>query len=181
MLMRNFTKREKILLLLLSAFLIISLYFAMVHYPVENRLAEIELERSEIEDKIEDAKTVCEEYDAMKSELDEIFALPEDEITVMPDYDNLQMLVLLFEDVFGDVSPDLRFNVNTDGDIVSRSVNFSFTAPDYSTVRDILSGLTKTGYRSQLKSVTVSPSYGGITDGELSVAGCITFYEVKAE
>ena len=179
MLMRGFTRREKIVLLFLALVLVAGFYFLAIHYPVKTRLEEIESEKMEVEDQTTIAMAMAQRYRSMKNELDEIFALPEDEITVMPLYDNRQTLTLYFYDVFKDTAPNLSFsNVKIDGNIAERSISFNFTADSYETAKTILQQLTGTGFRCQLQNVTLSPSDGDIESDEIKVSGNIVFYEL---
>lgn len=179
MLMRSFTKREKIVLLLLSLVLVAGFYFLAIHYPVKTRLAEIEVEKVEVEDQTTVAMAMAQRYRSMKNELDEIFALPEDEITVMPLYDNRQTLTLYFYEVFKDTAPNLSFgNVKTEGNIAQRTISFNFTAESYESAKSILQQLTGTGFRCQLQNVTLSPAEGDVESDEIKVSGSIIFYEL---
>lgn len=177
--MRSFTKREKIVLFILVIALVFGFYFLAIHYPVKTRLEEIELEKIEVDDQTSIAMAVAQRYNSMKKELDEIFSLPEDKITVMPRYDNEQTLTLYFYTVFEDTAPDLRFdNVKTDGKIAKRSINFNFTAENYDSAKEILQQLTGTGFRCLLQNVTISPTNGDVEGDELRVSGNIVFYEL---
>ena len=179
MLMRRFTKREKIVMLILAIALVVGFYFLAIHYPVKTRLEEIALEKQDIEDQTVIAEAMLANYRKMKNELDEIFSLPEDEITVMPEYDNKQTLIYYFNTVFAETAPDLRFdNAKIDGRIASRSISFNFTADSYSSAEEILTLLTDTGFRCSMQNLTVSPTEGDLANNELRVSGNIVFYEL---
>lgn len=179
MLMHRFTKREKVIIVILAIALVVGFYFMVIHYPVKTRLEEIELEKQQVDDETTVALAVAAQYKNMKTELEEIFALPEDEITVMPEYDNKQTLIHYFNSVFADTAPDLRFSgVKTKGSIASRTIGFNFTSPDYASAKDILRKLTGTGFRCLMQSVSLSPAEGSVEDDELRISGNIIFYEL---
>ena len=179
MLMHSFTKREKIVLVILAIALVAGFYFLAIHYPVNQRLEEIKIEKAEVEDQTTLAMAKAQRYRTMQKELDEIFALSEDEITVMPPFDNKQTLTYIFNDVFADTAPNLRFaDVKTDGNIATRSISFTFNADSYDAAKEILIKLTGTGYRCLLQNVTLAPTNGDVEYDGLTVSGNIVFYEL---
>lgn len=182
---RSFSRREKLLLLLLVLILIVGLYFYLVHYPVTSRLEEIDLETDDVLLQTDVANVRLGLYNDMKSELDEIFKMPEDELTVMPEYDNIQTLMNMFNVIFAGTQQSLSFDevrIN-DNNVAERTVRFSFTAAGYDDARRVLSALTGTGYRCLMNSLSFSPTnYVGegtanVENAPLRVSGDITFYE----
>lgn len=179
MLMHSFTKREKIVLLVLVLFLVAGFYFLMIHYPVTTRLEEIEAEKLNVEDQTTLAIAKGQVYVKMRNELNDIKALPLDKLTVMPVYDNFQALFAYFRGIFDGVEPDIRFSeAKVDGRIATRSMSFSFTAPDYETAKSVLRKFTGTGYRCLLQNVTISPEDGDMQSNALRVSGTMIFYEL---
>lgn len=179
MLMRSFTKREKIILLVLVLFLVAGFYFLVIHYPVTNRLEEIAAEKLEVEDQTNAAIAKGQVYIRMKNELNEIMSLPLDKLTVMPTYDNTQALWFYYRSIFVDVAPDLRFSdPKISGRIATRSMTFSFTAENYDIAKETLKQLTGTGFRCLLQNVTITPGDGNLADDALKVSGTIIFYEL---
>ena len=49
MLLRAFSKREKVLMSVLAAVLLLAFYLLTVHYPVQENLARLEQERADLE------------------------------------------------------------------------------------------------------------------------------------
>lgn len=181
MLTKKFTRREKVLLTLLAAVMLLGLYFILVQYPISTRMDALEAQRQSLELDLELAQERLQKYEAMRSELDEIFSLPEDEITVMPAYDNIEQLMIRFDAIFAGMEPQLSFErVSTDGGVAVRPVRFTFTASDYQAARDILTRLTGTGWRCLMDGVSIVPSGDGartVAGGAVTVSGTITFYE----
>ena len=179
MLMRSFTKREKIILLVLVIFLVVGFYFLMIHYPVTTRLEEIEAEKLNVQDQTDLAIAKGQVYVRMKNELADLEKLPIGKLTVMPAYDNFQSLTFYFSSIFEGVAPDLRFSdPKIEGRIATRSISFSFTAPDYATAKETLKQFTGTGYRCLLQNVSISPEEGNLETDPLKVSGTIIFYEL---
>ena len=179
LLTRRFSNREKALMLVLAVVLVIGLYVLLVHYPVTNRLQQAEYDAAEVEDEILVAQARQAVYNSMKDELAEIFAMPPQDVTVLPAYDNIENLVFLFNDIFAGTEPSLSFsNVQMQGNVAVRPVQFSFTAADYAQARRVLAALTGTGYRCLLDGLTFAPIDGDVENGALRVSGNITFYEL---
>lgn len=176
----KFSNREKVLLLVMVLILLVGLYFYLVHYPITNRTAEIAEEQDELLVQQTVADSRLKKYNDMKTELEEIFSMPEDEITRMPDFDNRETLLNYFNVIFAGTDQVLTFDeVRFDGNIAKRAMRFSFTASSYDKAIEVLTKLTESGYRCLLDSLSVSPSDGNVRTGVLRISGTITFYEVK--
>lgn len=204
MLMRSFTKREKALLLVLVLIVLAGLYLLLVHTPVENSLAQLAEEKEDAELLVQVAQVRASQYSEMKAELEEIFAQPADQITVMPPYDNTKALMVEFNHIFGELEYDLSFSdVVFEGGVAIRAVQFSFDAPSYAEARVIIDQLGHTGNRSLMNTLSISPSQSGsldnmsagkgngrvvregdkahIQEGPQTVSGTMTFYELAPE
>lgn len=195
MLMRNFTRREKVMLVILAIVLVVGLYFLLVHRPVEAALAQAAQEQEELDLQIQVAQIKLDQRNKMKAELDEIFALPKDQITVMPAYNNIEALMVQFDSIFMGLEPKLSFpQIKVNEGIVTRPIEFEFDAPSYDEARAILTRLTRTGQRSLLEGLSINPkttarldrrgrvigtqSGWSIQQGEVLVRGTIYFYEL---
>lgn len=177
---RAFSRREKLLLLVLVIILLVGLYFYLVHFPIVNRTAEIGTETDEVLFEQDVANARLAVYNDMKSELDEISAMPAGEVTEMPIYDNANTLMLHLNRIFSGTNQKLSFDtVNIDGNVAERTMRFSFTAQSYTQARAVITDLTGTGFRCLLDSLSITPSEGNVEDGQLlEVSGSITFYEL---
>ena len=199
MLMRSFTRREKIMLVILALVLVVGLYFLLVHRPVEAKLEELAKEQEDLELMTDVAQAMLIQRNSMQAELDEIFALPKDQITVMPEYDNAETLIMQLNNIFMGLEPRLSFPaVRINEGIATRPIDFEFEAPSYEEARAILTRLTRTGYRSLLDGLSIRPSEtrtttvrgrtvtqrvenGNIQEGSVVVKGTIYFYELVPE
>lgn len=196
MLMRSFTKREKAMLLVLVLVLFVGLYVLAVHNPVKANLARLEEEKEDADLRLQVAQIQAQKYREMESELEEIFAMPQDQITVMPLYDNAERLMVQLNHIFGELEYDLNFSeVAFQEKVAARGVQFTFTAPDYATARSIIQQLSHTGNRSLMNTLNIAPAEStgsgfsagnrrsapeksdNILEGPLTVSGTITFYE----
>lgn len=182
--MHSFTKREKIVLLVLAVALVIGVYFIFIFYPVKTRLEEIDIEKINAEDETTISMAVLEKYRNMKDELEDILAMPEEELTYMPEYDNVETLTLYFNTVFAETAPNLSFsNPQINGNVASRTISFNFTADSYQSAKNILTLLTGSGFRCLMQNVSISPNEGkDVERDKLTISGNIVFYElVKQE
>lgn len=159
---RQFTRREKILLLILAALLLFAVYFYAVSRPtsavMESTQSQIENLKTEIA--ILDAKK--QRMDAMQSELDTLHssasAMP------IPAYDNLQQLMVFLNNVLDGTNdytlsfPSLDLPVEDSGsDIVRRHLQMTFVSPNYAAARQTLNQLQACPFCSQLKDVSIIP------------------------
>lgn len=178
MLMHSFTKREKIIIFIAAVALVIGFYFLVIHYPCKTRLAEIEQEKLQVEDDTSIASIMFQSYSGMKKELDEIFAMPADEITYMPEYDNVVTLMSMLDGIIPLAQYNISQSVSVDGTIASRSISFNFAASDYEAAKVVLDRLQSTGYRCLMQNLTIAPSDGSVTGRDVKVSGSIVFYEL---
>lgn len=178
MLMHNFSKREKVIIFIAAIALVIGFYFLVIHYPCKTRLAEIEQEKVTVEDETMLANIMLDSYRGMKNELDQIFAMPEDEITYMPEYDNVVTLMSILDGIIPRSEYNLSQSVGTEGNIAKRTMNFNFSASDYEHAKEILEQLQGTGYRCLMQNLTIAPSDGSVTGRDVKVSGSIIFYEL---
>lgn len=200
MLMRSFTKREKFMLLVLVLIMLVGLYVLAVHNPVKASLARLEQEKEDAELKLQVATIRLGQYNKMKTELEEIFAMPKDQLTVMPPYDNTKALMVQLNHIFGELEYDLSFSeVEFNENVATRPVRFTCDAPSYEEARLIVEKLNSTGNRSLMNTLSIAPaeekglgsninvyvSKAGkrysIREGPQTVSGTITFYELAPQ
>ena len=173
------SNREKCMLLALLVLLVIGLYFFAVQYPIAERTAAIEQENTALDDELATAQAKADEYNAMKAEIDEIMAQPQDQITLLPPYSNIETLMQVLNVIFAGTNADFSFSQpRITENVAARTISFSCTAADYAAARRLLHDVAGTQYRSLLDSFTLTPAEeGGLYGGPLQVSGSITFYE----
>lgn len=179
MFFRQFTHREKLILGGMVVVLLAVMYVLLVHHPIEERYLELEASRADAELALADTQAKAYRYNSMQAELEEIFSMDEDEITVMPPYDNLNTLLTLFNGIFIGSQPQFSYAPpEMHGNVAVRTIRISYTASSYEQARSILEQLTGTGYRCLVTSLSISPRDGDITRGPVSVEVAINFYEL---
>ena len=180
---RSFTRREKLILLALLLAVLVALYFLVVHYPIVNRMEQIEHESEEVDKRLSEAAVKAAEYSNMKTELDRILARPQDQISVMPAYSNIETLMRKLDVIFAGTGPDFSFGqASVRDNVAARSISFTCTAESYQGARRLLRDVTGTGWRCLLNSFTMTPLEESLYGGRLRVSGVVTFYEyVRAD
>lgn len=176
---RRFSLREIIFMIILVAVLFFGLYFWLVYYPIQDRIAEFNAKKDELQLAIDVDKARETQYDKMKAELDEI--MKEEAPTRMPKFDNINNLTDKFAEIFADKNANEGINYNApslkDG-IYERTLQFTFKATGYEDAKGILLQLLGTGYRCLMSNLSFQPD-GNLNDGSVSVSTTITFYEVS--
>lgn len=177
---RRFTLREKILMLVLIVILLLGLYFFLVFYPVRNQLQGIDKQIQDVEDEQLAADILEKRYADMNAELEEIFSMQKDEITYMPEFDNMNQLLACFYKIFeNNTRWDYDSSESTKDGIVTRTIRLTFEATDFENAKEVLGKLTDTGYRCLLKNLSLSPSGNDVEDGALRISLSIDFYEIQ--
>lgn len=181
MLLRAFSKREKVLMLVLAAVLLVGFYILSVHNPVNQALEQAAQEQAGLELDLQIAQIQYSKYRSMKEELDEILARPADQITVMPDYDNLQPLMNRLNQIFTLASSyDMSFDpVAVEGDTARRVIRMTFTCGDYAGARSILEQLCRTGWRCLISdlSLTTPQNGGDLAHSPVVATVTVTYFE----
>lgn len=184
---RQFSRREKILLLILAVLLLGVLYYMLVDQPVRDTVADANSRQSAAESEllIDTAKLM--QMRQMQSALDELSA---DSKAIVPDYDNAQQVVNLLNKamLYAD-SYDLSFrSIAVDGQIVSRPIDLNFTCADYSAAKAILTVLHDGPYRCDITAFTIAENdsleaeeYASVAEGSVKCSLTATFYEFLAQ
>lgn len=176
---RQLTAREWLLLGVLGLLVLVSGYLLLFYNPMtEERdrcIAETETCRLEI-----DAATIrLKQKLQMEKELEEIFAAETPPLSI-PDYDNLKPVMFeLNSTLAGAQNYSLSFaEIETSGNIVSRSIAMTFTAGSYEAAKAVLRELDDSDYRCLLNDLNISL---GNSQGTAVVGGNIIFFEYLTE
>jgi len=176
---RNFTTREKVLLLILAVILLAELYFLLVHQRVEREFEEART-RTEL-------ATVSYDIEQVKAEkkqemLKKIQAAAKDEsVRPLPDYDNSTNVVAYLNGVMAAAEEyNLVFGAVDLSDYAAmRPISMSFSCLGYSAVKNIVGQLENGPYYCEVTGMSMS-AQSGISDttGEIvSVQMTAVFYE----
>lgn len=177
---REFTLREKVLMVFLLLILMGLGYYYFVHIPVRDELercateqANLEIELNLVERKLNTLREMSEELEAIEASGD---------MSVMPSYNASKNEIKLLNDVLSQTEQySITFsNVSRDGDQIRRSFSVQFTAVDYPTMAKILSGIAKSPYRCMVADIQCSRNSRWYTiddDAPYIVSATATFYE----
>ena len=175
MMSREFTSREKLLLLILCVLLLGIVYYQFVVKAVDETIQKYDTAELETDLLIEQTK--AENILSMEKEMKSLRTQSKSRV---PSYNNIKALIGELNDIFAAAST-YNFNFNQamkEGDAVRRDVNISFTAGTYSGAESIIEKLADCRYRCLIRDISISTgSEGGIGSGSVSVSMTATFFE----
>ena len=168
MMSREFTTREKILLLVLCVLLLGIVYYEFIIKDVDETIKQYDTEDLETELLIEQTK--AQSIMDMEAEMKNTKAETD---SVVASYSNIKNEISALNDIFAAAST-YNFDFNQamkDGDAVRRDINISFTAGSYSTAERIIEKLHDCKYRCLIRSISINTSSGeGISSGSVGVS-----------
>lgn len=179
MMRREFSKREKILLLVLVLMILGLLYYVAVQKTIVRTTKEAELRIIEAEAALEIEEIKLAKLNSMQQKLDaleggnSVFAR-------IPDYDNIQPLMIELNNILAKAKGyNLSFlDIDFTEGLARRTINMSYVADNYETAKGILRDLSTCKYKSLVGSVGFSSSGNdNLKNGTVSVRLDITFYE----
>ncbi|SCJ72242.1 Uncharacterised protein [uncultured Eubacterium sp.] len=175
MMSREFTSREKILLLVLCVLLLGIAYYEFIIKDVDETIKKYDTEDLETELLIEQtrAQSIMDMEAEMKNAKDQTGS-------VVASYNNIKNEISALNDIFSAAST-YNFDFSQaikDGDAVRRDISVSFTAGSYNTTESIIAKLHGCKYRCLIRNISINTSSGeGISSGEVSVSMTVTFFE----
>lgn len=171
--------REILMLILLTVLVVGASYYMGFYTPLQQELNNLAEEAASIDSLITISSSQVSAMNTMQSELDEIFARPEEEITEIAPYDNKEVV---FNQLNGILQLSDNYNlsfadptVQEDG-TVRRNVSMSFSCPDYASAKSILEALNDSHWRCLISNLSVSGG-GNVMDGPVQISASITFFE----
>lgn len=178
---RDFTLKEKIVLILLAVVLLGTLYYFVVDQPVRRAIAETTNEREDLQIQLSALQIKMATLNKMKSELTTLTG--DAAFGEMGSYNNsaaeLNELNQLLQDTTGyDISFD---SVTRDGDLVRRTFSLTFTASDYDKAEDLITKLCEGEWRCLVSEITFNSPDSDLSKGAVNVGLKATFYETMAD
>lgn len=189
---RQLTVREWLLLALLGVVLLISGYMTLFYIPMtsERDRCISEAETCRLETEVLQVRLADKRR--MERELEEIFAVNPDPVSIAP-YDNLKPVM---HELNGTLSPTRDYSLNfgtvdASQPIVRRQISMNFTVGSYAAAKEVLQKLHDSAYRCMLENVSLSlgrrsevePYYwwylGGNDESNVSVSGTIVYFEYQ--
>ncbi len=180
MLKRQFSTREKVLLVVLAILLLGCFYYLVVDRPVQDMELSASMRKAEAEATLEIREASLTRMRQMQQAIEERSASDAAEV---PDYDNSKNVVRLLNTALaGTRNYSLSFPaVAFDGSIASRTVEMTFTCDNYQAAKSVLTALTEGPYSCRLTSLSMEAAgnaqQGDVKNGEVTVKAAVTFYE----
>ncbi len=182
---REFSAREKVLLVVLVLMILGFVYYRFVDQPIRRELAEAEAERASLQSELAGVRSKIRELQRMRDEIDEITAGGRN--SYMPSYNSAKAELALLNDILNRYAAQYSVSftsVTRSGDQIRREFKLEFTAADYDSVGDIIDKLTGVEYRCMLGDCDCSAvevrNAQGREETALSVSTTATFFETMA-
>ena len=181
---REFSLREKVLMLILAILLIILVYYRFVDIPVKNGIVDAKSREDAYNTELSAVNAKIETLERMQAELDELGA--SGRAAYMASYNNAEAEYTALNDIL--MSTDeyvISFSdLTKEGDLVRREFQIQFTTTGYSKAKKIISDLENSKYRCRIGDVSCSAGQNGDNEvdlknwsGRIIVSAKATFYE----
>lgn len=185
---KSLTRREKIFLLILVAVLLSAGYFNLFLLPVKARLLAAREQLERVQSELAKEQVKAERIKRMQVELNALEDSNAFQPSIVPNYDNIDAVMIQLDEILSTATDyRLSFSDVNEGDIlVTRSINLTFTAKDYSSAKIILDKLYRCRYRCTLQGITVAVAEENtdqedITSQKNLVSLTVNFYEKKTD
>ena len=182
---REFSAREKVLLVVLVLLILGFVYYRFVDQPIRRDLAKAEAECASLQSELAGVRTKIHELQRMRDEIDAITSGGRN--SYMPSYNSAKAELALLNDTLNRYATQYSVsftNVTRSKDQIRREFKLEFTAADYDSVRDIIDKLTGVEYRCMLGDCECSAvevrNAQGTEETALSVSTTATFFETMA-
>lgn len=172
--------REIVMLIFLVVLLVGVGYYMGFYTPLQNEMASIASQSSDIDMQISNSMAKVSRMDDMQAELDEILSRPKNEITEIAPYDNKQVVLTQLYGILGQTAEySLNFTdpvVQEDG-TVRRNINMAFHCTDYAAAKAVIEDLTDSRWRCLVSNLSISADEDNLMESTVSVTATITFFE----
>jgi cell division protein FtsL len=174
MMSREFTRREKILLLIMCVLLIGILYFQFVYKPARESIKKYDTAKLETQLLTEQTKA-----SSIKKMNREMASNKAGNAGVVASYNNVKNEIKALNDIFaGARTFNMEFSPATkDGDAVRRNIDISFTAGSYNAAENILKKLYNCKYRCLIRTINITSTGSGVQSGAVTGTLKVTFFE----
>ena len=128
---RDFTLKEKILLLILSLALIGLAYYQFIDQSVRSELAIAQSEKESLQVELDAVQMRLAQLKKMEQEMADLSG--DTSLGIMGSYNNSKAEIALLNDILGDTQQySITFSdVTRNGDLIRRNFSLQFTASDY--------------------------------------------------
>ena len=175
---RDFTGREKALLLLLSLILVGLAYYQFVDRPVREALDIAHAEAESLTAELKTVEAKLAKMHRMRSEMDDVTA--GGTASEMGSYNNSKAEIALLNDILREADEyAVTFaDVTRDGDQIRRNFTLQFTTDGYESMEYILNALSGSHYRCLIGDLRCNAAKNeDLMQGAITVNATATFYE----
>lgn len=153
---REFTRTEKVLLLILAVILVGLVYYQFVHRPVQKAIDAAEAEYSALQTEYTVAQAKADQLRKLGEELENM--KDSGSASYMASYNNAKAEVALLNDILSDTGQyNISFaNVTRSGNQIRRNFTLQFRTKDYETMRNVIDGLLTSPYRCLVGDIQCS-------------------------
>ncbi len=177
---REFSTREKALLVVLGLIIIAALYYLLIYQPVTESINRAENNAASLETQLVSLDTKVFQIKRMQQSIEE-YANNGHIVSIMPSYNaGKQELVFLNSTLAASKDYYVGFtNITRERNQIRREFSLRFTVDSYSDAEDILNILEHSDLRCLISDFTVKPVEQDKTveDGEVEASCVATFYE----
>ena len=174
---RDFTVREKIMLLVLTLILLAVGYYLVVDQPIRTAINEAKSQQEELSTEMMLLQTKAASLSRMQSELDSIEQ--GGSLGKMGSYNNSKAELEELNQLLQDANTyDISFSdVTRDGDLIRRSFSLTFSASDYDKAADLVNSLCTGEWRCIVSDFRFVAGDDNLETGSVNVGVTATFYE----
>ena len=179
LLSRDFTKKEKILILIGCIVLVLLLYYKFVDQTVRETITAAEETRENLDIEIQLKETELIRLQAMQAELEATETSSSLLSGYMPSYNAVKTELAFLNDLLADTETynlALR-DVTKSGDQIRREAAIEFTVADPAQADRIFTDLANFENRILVTDMQMTSADGDLSKGEVSVIMDVTFYE----
>ncbi len=177
---REFSSREKALLLVLVLVILASLYYLFIFQPVTDRISRAESSAADLEVQLVSLDTKVMQIKRMQKSIEE-YADNGHIVSIMPSYNaGKQELVFLNSTLAASEDYYVGFtNITRNGNQIRREFALRFTVSDYSEAENIINILEHSDLRCLISDFSVKPveQDQSVEDGAVEASCVATFYE----
>ena len=168
---RDFTTKEKIMIVVFCLLLLGLAYYRFFYVPTQDQIAAANSQKANYETELMEVMAKEAQIRKMKEEIDELGELSN--VSRIESYNNSKQEISLLNRVLGPATEySIRFSdINRDGDLLRRNFTLMFKTDSFVSAKRIISSLEESPYRCVLgdiqyqfslrKAVSEEPTRGG--------------------
>lgn len=178
---RDFTVREKVLLLVLVILMLTAGYYLAVDQPVRNSIQESKYQQEELNIELQILQAKAAKYAKMQNELEAVSCLGE--IGLMGSYNNAKAELNELNQILAKaISYDISFeDVTREGNLIRRGFHLTFTADSYEKAANMLRELCMGEWRCLVSDVRFVAAGDHLEKGNINVGVTACFYETMED